>query len=313
MPPTTTTTTFSFAVMNDHWLSHWQLGSWCNIITVSPFRQNYQIISVLKRPGRLTGWLTKATQISKKRRTLKTPWILTDRQGLFFLLSWPWKGANYSQGISEKQRLSYFCKYRRNTSGVSMVVFPFYQAIHALIYPKSFDILSLTGESRGWANTSAIKTIPEDPRWTPKQHRECVLSDELTFTMWVLTVSSGADVDLSLCLAWTAVATMVELKRVNFSSGNKGFHSVWTWNTKHGKTRRGKRHTEPIWAGRWRWSTLCPAQGDRSLKPMGDEVRVLLPDDLHKCDFNISGFNGQWAIYGCSSNQTAVSTWFLLS
>lgn len=166
-----------------------------------------------------------------------------------------------------------------------MVAFPFSQAIHAPIYLKSFDNLSLTGESRGWANTSAIKTIPEGPRWTPKQHRECVLSDELTFTMWVLTVSSGAD--LSLRLAGTAVATMVELKRDNFSSGNKGFHSVRTWNTKHGKTGRGKRHTEPIWAGRWRWSTLCPARGDRSLKPMGDEVRVLLPDDLHKCDYQV--------------------------
>lgn len=45
----------SFLVMNDRWPSHWQLGSWCHIITVSPFRQNYQITPVLKRPGRLTG------------------------------------------------------------------------------------------------------------------------------------------------------------------------------------------------------------------------------------------------------------------
>lgn len=73
---------FSFVVMNDRWPSHWQLSSWCHIITVSPFRQNYQITSVL-RPGRLTGQPTKETQISKKRRTLKTPWILTDRQGFF--------------------------------------------------------------------------------------------------------------------------------------------------------------------------------------------------------------------------------------
>lgn len=72
---------FSFVVMNDRWPSHWQLSSWCHIITVSPFRQNYQITSVLKRPGRLTGRPTKETQISKKRRTLKTSWILTDRQG----------------------------------------------------------------------------------------------------------------------------------------------------------------------------------------------------------------------------------------
>lgn len=48
-PPT------SFLVMNDRWSSHWQLGSWCHIITVSPFRQNYQITPVLKRLGRLTG------------------------------------------------------------------------------------------------------------------------------------------------------------------------------------------------------------------------------------------------------------------
>lgn len=45
----------SFLMMNDRWRSHWQLGSWCHIITVSPFRQNYQITPVLKRPGRLTG------------------------------------------------------------------------------------------------------------------------------------------------------------------------------------------------------------------------------------------------------------------
>lgn len=91
---------FSFVVMNDRWPSHWQLSSWCHIITVSPFRQNYQITSVLKRPGRLTGRPTKETQISKKRRTLKTPWILADRQGFFFH-PWPWTATNYSQGISE--------------------------------------------------------------------------------------------------------------------------------------------------------------------------------------------------------------------
>lgn len=45
----------SFLMMNDRWPSHRQLGSWCHIITVSPFRQNYQITPVLKRPGRLTG------------------------------------------------------------------------------------------------------------------------------------------------------------------------------------------------------------------------------------------------------------------
>lgn len=70
---------FSYAVMNDHWPSHWQLGSWCHIITVSPFRQNYQITSVLKRPRRLTGQPTNETQISKKRKTLKTLWIIKDR------------------------------------------------------------------------------------------------------------------------------------------------------------------------------------------------------------------------------------------
>lgn len=52
-PPTPPPT--SFLVMNDRWSSHWQLGSWCHIITVSPFRQNYQITPVLKRLGRLTG------------------------------------------------------------------------------------------------------------------------------------------------------------------------------------------------------------------------------------------------------------------
>lgn len=83
--PPTPPPSFSYAVMNDHWPSHWQPGSWCHIITVSPFRQNYQITSVLKRPGRLTGRPTKETQISKKRRTLKTPWILTDRrENIFF-------------------------------------------------------------------------------------------------------------------------------------------------------------------------------------------------------------------------------------
>lgn len=116
MPPSPL---FSFAVMNDHWPSHWQLSSWCHIITVSPFRPNYQITPVLKGPGRLTDRPTKETQISKKRRTLKTPWILTDRQ--FFFLSWPWKAANYSQEISEKQRLSYFRKYRCKTSAISFM------------------------------------------------------------------------------------------------------------------------------------------------------------------------------------------------
>lgn len=57
----------SFQVMNDRWPSHWQLGSWCHIITVSPFRQNYQITPVLKRPGRLTGQPTKETNIWKVR------------------------------------------------------------------------------------------------------------------------------------------------------------------------------------------------------------------------------------------------------
>ena len=41
--------------------------------------------------------------------------------------------------------------------------------------------------------------------------------------MWVLTVSSGADVDLALRLAGTAVATMVEVKRANFPFATKDF------------------------------------------------------------------------------------------
>lgn len=68
----------SFLMMNDRWPSHWQLGSWCYIITVSPFRQNYQITPVLKRSGRLTGQPTKKIQISEKRRTERTTWAFTD-------------------------------------------------------------------------------------------------------------------------------------------------------------------------------------------------------------------------------------------
>lgn len=248
MPPSPL---FSFAVMNDHWPSHWQLSSWCHIITVSPFRPNYQITPVLKGPGRLTDRPTKETQISKKRRTLKTPWILTDRQFFFF------PGLERPPIIAKKFQksrgsLTFANIDAKHLLSPSCSLFPFSRVIHTPIYPKNFDNLSFTGESRGWANTSAIKTIPEGPRWTPNRHRECVLSDEVTFTMWVLTVSSGADVDLALHLAGTVVATMVELKRANFSSGNKGFHSVRTWKTKHGKTQRGKRHPEPIFADTWR-------------------------------------------------------------
>lgn len=111
----------SFAVMNDHWPSHWQPGSWCHIITVSSFRQNYQITSALKRPGRLTGRPTKETQISKKEEDFEDSLNFNRQAGIFFFfLSWPWK-ANYSQDISEKQSLSYFRKYRRKTSGVSFI------------------------------------------------------------------------------------------------------------------------------------------------------------------------------------------------
>lgn len=56
-------------------------------------------------------------------------------------------------------------------------------------------------------------------------------------------MSSGADVDLVLRLAETAMATMVELQRSNFSSGNKGFLSVRTRNSKRGKTQKGERCT----------------------------------------------------------------------
>lgn len=62
-----------FVLMNDRWPSYWQLGSWCHIITVSPFRQNYQITPVPRRPGRLTGQPTKEIQISQRTwRTLQT-------------------------------------------------------------------------------------------------------------------------------------------------------------------------------------------------------------------------------------------------
>lgn len=77
----------SFPVMNDRWPSHWQLGSWCHIITVSPFRQNYQITPVLKRPGRLTGQPTKETQISERRATQKSMWDFTDRVNLVLFCS----------------------------------------------------------------------------------------------------------------------------------------------------------------------------------------------------------------------------------
>lgn len=50
--PASRPSTPGLLVMNDHWPSHWQLGSWCHIITVSPFRQNYQITAVLKSPGK---------------------------------------------------------------------------------------------------------------------------------------------------------------------------------------------------------------------------------------------------------------------
>lgn len=243
----------SFAVMNDHWPSHWQSGSWCHIITVSPFRQNYQITSVLKRPGRLTGRPTKVTQISKKEEDFEDSLNFNRQAGIFFSF-FPGLERPITAKIFQKSRasLTFTNIDAKHLVSPSSSVFPFSQVFLSSIYPKIFDNLSLTGEGRGWANTSTIKTVPEGPRWTPDRHRECVLSDEVTFTMWVLTVSSGADVDLALRLAGTAVATMVELKCANFSSGNKGFHSVRTWNTKHGKTRRGKRHTEPIWAGTWR-------------------------------------------------------------
>lgn len=83
----THTHTSSFPVMNDRWPSHWQLGSWCHIITVSPFRQNYQITPVLKRPGRLTGQPTKETQISERRATQKSMWDFTDRVNLVLFCS----------------------------------------------------------------------------------------------------------------------------------------------------------------------------------------------------------------------------------
>lgn len=71
----------------------------------------------------------------------------------------------------------------KHLASPSCSVFSFSQVIHGLIYLKIFDNQSLTGESEGWANTSAIKAVPEGPRWTPDRHRECVLSDEVTFTM----------------------------------------------------------------------------------------------------------------------------------
>lgn len=230
-PPTPLNPPFSFAVMNDHWPSHWQLGSWCHIITVSPFRQNYQITSALKRPGRVTGWPTKETQISKKRRTLKTPWILTDTQVFYFFPGlerlpitakefWKSRGSLTVAKIDPKHLVPPSCS-----------VFPFSQVIHAPIYPKIFCQFQPRRQEPRLGKHFGNQTVPASPRWTPDWHRECVLSDEVTFTMWVLTVSSGADVDLVLRLAGTGVATMGELKRANFSSGNKGFHSVWTRNT----------------------------------------------------------------------------------
>lgn len=64
----------NFLVMNDHWPSHWQRGSWCHIITVSTFRLNYQITPVLKRPGRLTG------SRQRKHKNLKREGLLGHRQ-----------------------------------------------------------------------------------------------------------------------------------------------------------------------------------------------------------------------------------------
>lgn len=39
----------TFEVMDERWTSLWQACSWCHIITVSPFRQNYQIIPTPRR------------------------------------------------------------------------------------------------------------------------------------------------------------------------------------------------------------------------------------------------------------------------
>lgn len=39
----------TFVVMDERWASFWQACSWCHIITVSPFRQNYQIIPTPRR------------------------------------------------------------------------------------------------------------------------------------------------------------------------------------------------------------------------------------------------------------------------
>lgn len=54
----------TFVVMDERRASFWQACSWCHIITVSPFRQNYQIIPTPRRHG--CDWQvrpTKETQI----------------------------------------------------------------------------------------------------------------------------------------------------------------------------------------------------------------------------------------------------------
>ncbi len=59
-----------FAVMDERWTSLWQACSWCHIITVSPFRQNYQIIPTPPEASvRLTGPANKRnTNILEWRR-----------------------------------------------------------------------------------------------------------------------------------------------------------------------------------------------------------------------------------------------------
>lgn len=92
--------------------------------------------------------------------------------------------------------------------------------------------------------------------------------------MWVLTVSSGADVDLALRLAGTAVATMVEVKRANFPFATKDFiqSEPGTQNT-----RKEAHWTYLSWYEEIKYSLSCPGR------------QISRAENLRKCDLNTSG------------------------
>lgn len=95
----------------------------------------------------------------------------------------------------------------------------------------------------------------------------------------------GKDVDLAPRLVGTARATMVELKRANFSPWKQRIS--FSPNTgKHGGERDTLRLCEQL---RPVSITVCPAWGDISENPIDVGDRLLLADNLHKCSFDSSG------------------------